>query len=139
MKKPIEQLKEILCTVPEVEKDVKKLRFGCRVWNDRVLWFEELEDDEWYYKEYILVDDLFNIGCWYEDEMIITWNHLTLKHLMMYCNEKYHNEYLNIRWWTIYYDIDWYNEYSWISLDITKELHEQEEETLVDIINFLKG
>tara|TARA_R110000851_G_C13064646_1_gene564310 strand:- start:285 stop:449 length:165 start_codon:yes stop_codon:yes gene_type:complete len=29
--KPIEQLQEILCTVPSVEKDVKELRFGCKV------------------------------------------------------------------------------------------------------------
>ena len=31
MKKPIEQLQKILCTVESVEKDVKEMRFGCRV------------------------------------------------------------------------------------------------------------
>jgi len=31
MKTGLEQLTEILCTEPEIEKDIKELRFGCRV------------------------------------------------------------------------------------------------------------
>ena len=142
--KPIEQLRSILCTgCKSVEKDVKELRFGCKI-----KMYEDWEIDYWLFTHKEQVDefnwfihqtnDNWSLFCWEEwQDFSIIWNPLSLKHLMMYCNESKIFIEFNSSWdyWTI---IDWYEGFLW-KYDITKELYEQEEETLVDIINFLKG
>ena len=153
--KPIEQLQEILCTVPSVEKDVKELRFGCKVTLQ-----SDIENDK---PSIVINQNWSNTRCWenafnilntiwvYSTASItdyekfssnhrikaIIWNPLTLKHLMMYCNEKW--IFLQIdSLWSIYDISTWFAKYIWV-YDIKKELHEQEDKVLLDIINFLKG
>ena len=135
--KPIEQLQEILCTVESVEKDVKELRFGCLVKSKYQI--EKVNSYKNWQLYTCFLDNRLNLNqrvILIEDVEII-WNPLSLKHLMMYCNESKIFIEFNSSWdyWTI---IDWYEGFLW-KYDITKELYEQEEETLVDIINFLKG
>jgi len=157
MKTNLEQLQEILCTVESVEKDVKELRIGCKViYNDNEITYtrsEQCEISDSWLQEQVFYFDSWK---WWEFEFINNpsqtpyafsdmakikklWNPLTLKHLMMYCNEK--GMIVNI--------YNWYarflkNSFIWellykIEYDITKELYEQEDKVLLDIINFLKG
>ena len=135
--KPIEQLQEILCTgCKSVEKDVKELKFGCEF---SCLWAKQrfTELDQWCIYINKWWELVYDTDEYWEVHCKIIWNPLSLKHLMMYCNESKIFIEFNSSWdyWTI---IDWYEGFLW-KYDITKELHEQEEETLVDIINFLKG
>ena len=140
--KPLEELTAMLCECESVREDVMEPIFGCKVWKDTILWFNELEDDEWYFKEYILVDDLFNILYWYEWEMIITWNPIQDHHLRMYCEENKINISINEVWellegwniWNIHLEYQRLD----IFLDNKKPLHQQSNETLTKIINFLK-
>ncbi len=85
MKKPIEQLQEILCTVEGVEKDVKELRLGCNIINSY----------SWDIWKYITKDRAVNENYWIGNikanwltESEIIWNPLTLKHLMIFCESK---------------------------------------------------
>ena len=70
----------------------------------------------------------------------VFWNPLTLKHLMMYCNEKGINI-IYYNWalfsWAIFQTL--HSMPKICDLDHTKELYEQEDKVLLDIINFLKG
>ena len=149
-----EQLQEILCTVDSVNKDVKELRFGCKVkyYFDSFQWEEErllryLYEDN----TSIIYENISNIKDWcsfsyniseYLKSEIVTedfkklWNPLSLKHLMMYCNEKGINMDITQKWIILMW---WFELIHITTLDITKELHEQEDKVLLDIINFLKG
>jgi len=141
--KQIEQLQEILCTVESVEKDVKELRFGCKLkmWEDWEVdyWLfthkEQVDEFSWFIHQ---TNDDWSLFCWEEwQDYKIIWNPLTLKHLMMYCNEKGIDIDYNSSW-ALWKD-NWTNK-PIATLDITKDyLYEQEDKVLLDIINFLKG
>ena len=142
----IEQLQEILCTgCKSVEKDVKELRFGCVVIDKDNLPRTVLK--KYHSENIVLMEDSvikpYITRIWDEDmrRYKIIWNPLSLKHLMMYCNKIW------IALW-----IDWkvinsivHDDY-WVNfIDVTeeynpsKELYEQEDKVLLDIINFFKG
>ena len=129
--KPIEQLRSILCTgCKSVDKDVKELRFGCRVLNSYSgdIW-EYIGKDKAYHKEY---------GIWIIKENSISdneiiWNPIKEHHFFTYCQEKEIFFEMNSDW--MFYNI--YNKIN--NYDFTKELYEQEDKVLLDIINFLKG
>lgn len=142
--KPIEQLQEILCTVESVEKDVKELRLGCNVFIQNcivsvtIIWDNRgLTLIEWAEYENFLWQLWTSTQSFQEKHITkIIWNPLSLKHLMMYCDEKgieniwfYKKEILLLLEWKSV----------WICYEITKELYEQEDKVLLDIINFLKG
>ena len=130
--KPIEQLQEILCEVESVEKDVKGLRFGCIV--KTAFWtYKKLVTKDKFFEKVAYIETLVCLN-WQEE---IIWNPLTLKHLMMYCNEKMAWYWMSRNVFEIY-SHDWH-QHLHIDLDITKELYEQEDKVLLDIINFLKG
>ena len=163
--KPIEELSKILRTGSQsVEKDVKELRKWCKLyikWNETFSWYKYITCTRFtldYGKHWRLISLTHNWLQLYSDVIRqyregwekeyttswnvgfkVIWNPLSLKHLMMYCDEK-----------KIIFDInifDWILTLCWmedifskdIEYNIELELHEQEEETLVDIINFLKG
>jgi len=150
--KPIEQLQEILCTVESVNKDVMELRIWHKaIYNDNIItyirseqceisdsWLQEMVFyfDSWKWGEFEFINNPSQTPYAFSDIVKIKklWNPLTLKHLMMYCNEKENDLLINTNWKIIY---------QWMStiteLDITKELYEQEDKVLLDIINFLKG
>ena len=153
--KPIEELSEILCTgCKGVEKDVKELRFGCLV-SDKNYWFhhiitKKLNDNECNAIEITTHWQHRNCKLWIKspnncDEIWeIWWNPLSLKHLMMYCNEKG----IDFTWkWFIKYKTDWFDnwvyfgsyELTTIDYNTNKELYEQEDKELLDIIKFLKA
>ena len=139
-----DQIRAILCEVDGVEKDVKELRKWCIV-NDTDFWTWRAEIF-WEYNAstFIVIRELEKERPHLErkadiEDWEIIWNPLSLKHLMMYCNEKK-------KWYYVNYQNNWCISVSkwetvWfiIQLDITKELYEQEDEVLLDIINFLKG
>ena len=153
-----EQLQEILCTVDSVNKDVKELRFGCKVkyYFDSFQWEEErllryLYEDN----TSIIYENISNIKDWcsfsyniseYLKSEIVTedfkklWNPLSLKHLMMYCKENQIICNLENSWYITFVDNRWKPKNWIVKYDITKDyLHEQEDKVLLDIINFLKG
>ena len=140
----IEKLRAILYEIDEVKKDLEELRFGCK-WEMsdwRVFKYCASDDWLWLQENKILItfwDNRSVVELYADVKYKIIWNPLSLKHLMMYCDEK-----------KIIFDInifDWILTLCWmedifskdIEYNIELELHEQEEETLVDIINFLKG
>ena len=143
----IEQLRSILCTAPSVEKDVKEVKIWTfveyKINGNTHLWILQkliFKNNCFYWWDIRHISDMnWEMLLDYNNSSTIKikWNPLSLKHLMMYCNESKIFIEFNSSWdyWTI---IDWYEGFLW-KYDITKELHEQEEETLVDIINFLKG
>ena len=145
----LEELQEILCTVESVEKDLNQWHYSVStVWtlNEWVKWinihnnlrnFIEANSKE--EALWIAIKDFkeWKSNRWhsFDFEVIHKIEHsLTLKHLMMYCNEKEID---------LDYDSNWdlYNiDNSPVTVfNISKELHEQEDKVLQDIINFLKG
>lgn len=147
----IEKIKEILCTVPEVEKDLMELKFRCRVVveNDNeecILEWKYLYTDEedWLLRAEILLDDNNQISSyyWWDDNASFTlynkiiWNPLQRRHLLMYCNIKVIDIDIN-SCWTIWKD-NWTNK-PIAKLDNTKDLEDQPEETLEKILAFLES
>ena len=150
---PIEQLQEILCTVDSVNKDVMELRIWHKaIYNDNKITFTRSEQceisDDW------LQDTVFyfDSGKWGEFEFINNpsqtpytfsdmaeikklWNPLSLKHLMMHCNEK--GIKITIERQNMLFEILW--DWSYIKYNYNLELQEQEDKVLLEIINFLKG
>jgi len=155
----LEQLQEILCTVESVEKDVKELRFGCRISQhnhcrketiylgdtpneDSCMWSNlfytyDIRNEFPYWESPSEYSDDFRGNNKHNDFKII-WNPLSLKHLMMYCNEK-GIEFKIHENWDLYRTESCADDRFITQLDITKELYEQEDKVLLDIINFLKG
>lgn len=144
MKTNLEKLRELLCTVPEIEKDIKELRKWCLIEAEDFPWehFEylyELEKDEQWYtwiQLYRLNDknrcEFFHV--WKEEIWChkIIWNPLQERHLRMYCKEKW-IENVRIKWcWEMVQE----NEHI-CRLDNTKDLESQSEETLGKILDFL--
>ena len=132
--KPIEQLCAILCTAPSVEKDVKELRFGCEF---SCLWAKQrfTELDQWCIYINKWWELVYDTDEYWEVHCKIIWNPLSLKQLILFCNEK--NLQLEFSVQRISLDTWWDGVY--INYDHTKELYEQEDKVLLDIINFLKG
>ncbi len=140
--KPIEQLQEILCEVESVEKDVKELRFGCEF---SALWAKQrfTELDQWCIYINKWWELVYDTDEYWEVHCKILWNPLSLKHLMMYCNEKGIN--LITQWEWIFSLEKWQKLTPKSKLeivtkyDITKPLYQQSDEVLEKIFNFLKG
>lgn len=87
-----DQLREILCEVPEVDKDVKELRFGCKIKDlflksdDRVKF---VNNEWWVWTINLCHIQYFNDEEKFEDRFEIIWNKLQEKHLFMYCESKW--------------------------------------------------
>lgn len=148
MKTNLEKLTELLCTVPEIEKDVKELRFGCKIefdsWKDfsyilritnqqeityykNVNWFHTIEEQTYT----VWMEDIIENRWQYK----VIWNTIGYHHLMRYTE-------LNFYWMTISTEnnliIYTENQGHYIcEIDNTKDLSEQSEETLGDIYTFL--
>ena len=136
----IEQLQEILCTgCKSVEKDVKELRFGCVVIDKDNLPRTVLK--KYHSENIVLMEDSvikpYITRIWDEDmrRYKIIWNPLSLKHIMMYANEK--GIKITIERQNMLFEILW--DWSYIKYNYNLELHEQEDKVLLDIINFFKG
>jgi len=152
-----DQLREILCEVPEVEKDIMEWKKWFQIlmthipwammeyWWDEGAWWEQEEilevwpDLETYWDYCITKDDNIQNG-WHEEHECtykIIWNPLQERNLRMYCD--YINLYLIITTtWMISYikkDNEMIN--TGIKLDNTKELEDQSEETGQKLIKFL--
>ena len=106
----LEKLTELLCTIPEIDKQVKELKF-------------------WW-----ILDDK---RCRYGFKKI--WNTIELHHLMWYCSIKKINfsieNYERFNWEII--DFISFNWTTTISIDNTKPLHQQSEEVLKNIFEAL--
>lgn len=147
--KQIKQLQEILCTVESVEKDVKELKFWTKIMLKDFI--EEKTINYWYDSNYYE----FYIWLWKKysrnDIDKIIWNPLQERHLRMYLEaiyekrmdeviescpeEKYIWNYVDYGLRQLQYKLDAILN----NQDHKKELYEQEDKVLLDIINFLKG
>ena len=146
----LEKLTELLCTVPEIEKEQKELRFGCKIkmFDSTMYW---VDSD---YGRYICVDQHFlyqDNPEWSlfepekEQDYKIIWNPIQERNLRMYIMQLTFND----NHWEEYDDFEdskeWYyknrklvmrNNITDI-LDNTKDLQDQTEETLWKILYFL--
>ena len=149
MKTNLQKLTDILCTVPEIEKDIKELRFGYKVWIYRyktdsyIYWYivnkNEISSLEWW--TYMLEDypfyentnpewdNFIDWDKWYTDKI---WNPIQERNLRMYCNEKEIFFMIEEDWMLRFHD-----SFDVIKLDNTKDLQDQTEETLWKIVEFL--
>lgn len=86
-----DQLREILCEVPEVENDIKKPRIWCVFVTPFMWWTRVIKRAEWYYE---------NIEFWFTNwytlermdsdwQWLVIWNPLQERHLFMYCESKW--------------------------------------------------
>lgn len=152
----LEKLIEILCTVPECEKDLKELKLGSHIlWKDKRLSWN---------------DDIITIIQWDKFATRFTWikekrtnvsvlsNPLSRRHLLIYLNKKCCNTYLEgeIEW----VDGEWVKDEfflsdSWeiifydttaesinrtgIFLDNTKSLNDQTDEVIRELAEFLES
>lgn len=149
-----DQLREILCEVPEINGNVKELKKGCEIWvyifdtDSYVYWTMtwsikfNIDSDVYELKDYPLHENLqkreYENMEWYDKWYInIIWNPLKRRHLLMYCD--YINLYLIITTtWMISYikkDNEMIN--TGIKLDNTKDLEDQSEEIGQKLIKFL--
>jgi len=134
MKTNLENLTSLLCEVEEVNKQIKELKFWTLINVNWIVW-KFLKETAWWITQFF-----DNSLCYYNDdtdnpEIKIIWNSIEYHHLMMYFEDK-------IEQTTVRFDMYWrfINEYWEVEfrLDITKPLHQQSEETLWKIFNFLK-
>lgn len=149
--KPLDKLTELLCENERVNEDMNRKEFiVSTTWRkERVWWFtinNGLRVIEKNTKEealWIAITD-FKKKAWNEEynfmlEAILESKQKLLeRHLRMYCEDTFHNEYLILKWWAIYFNNHWYEEYSWITLDNTKDLYEQSDSVIERILDFLK-
>lgn len=130
-----QQLTELFCTVPEIDKQIKELKIGTKVilkdyfWEKILLWSSLIN---------IMVDEPFNIKIdkynWLEE---IIWNPIEYHHLMMYCrNNNILYSFNNKQWFDII-ELKNENDLIDIPLDNTKLFNEQSEEVYENIFNFL--
>lgn len=162
--KPIEQLQEILCTVESVRDNIMEWKEWYKLemtytkwalmeyWYDENAWWEESITLKVWEDLHTLWDYEFtkeeNIQDGWNEEYECTfkklWNPLSLKHLFMFANEEAIFLSIKCDWDIIIHSY----KYMWLwqvdekkvritTLDITKELHEQEDKVLLDIFNFL--
>jgi hypothetical protein len=133
----LENLTSLLCEVEEVNKDIMELRFWTKIryWSYIV---DFLYHFEW--------EDVICWKYWLEDWIIamnrkideIIWNPIEYHHLMMYCDKSQKLQF-NIFWNYISIRNLFTRNDSWlIYLNNNLPLHQQSEETLWKIYNFLK-
>jgi len=132
--KLIEQLQEILCTVESVKWDISDNDSNISNMIDEITYLFDRNNST------NLQDftDLENYHTRIVKELEEKYWKISLKHLMMYCNEK-GIEFKIHENWDLYRTESCADDRFITQLDITKELYEQEDKVLLDIINFLKG
>lgn len=142
-----QQLTEELCTVPEIEKQIKELKFGCKLkinkYNliydcidtydivvcDIVFDGEKVFSINWN----ILSEQVEKKFQWKKSIKEIIWNPIEYHHLMMYCESK--NISMRIEsLWIIYINAN----RKICDFDNTKPLSEQSEEVYEQILIALK-
>lgn len=129
----LEKLTDLVCQEKNIEKDLKELRFWCKLrYGSYIVDF--LYHFNW--------EDFIHWKYWFEDWVLamnrkideIIWNPLEFHHLMMYCENK-----------KIKFDI---KQFCWeseifintdriVKLDVKKPLHQQSEEVLKNIFEAL--
>ena len=145
----INKLREILCEVDEIKEDLMELRFWCEIildnkWN-KWIYINEFDVKDIDYNENINIISDYGTP-WLSSSRWLTydrtiWNKIEYHHLLMYCEKKLNNWYKYSIWnkrivWTNIKTKDfWYVD--WIQLDNTKSLHNQSDEVIEKIINFL--
>lgn len=132
-----QKLTDLLCTLDAIEKQIKELKFGCKIiYNWEIIVLDNLNYiDSYNYKKLI-----YNPLCWKICDLCeaeIIWNPIEYHHLMMYCKEK--------NFWFIISksEVNIRNKKGFLSFEIefdnTKPLSEQSEEVYEQILIALKG
>lgn len=135
MKTNLENLTSLLCECEEVNKQIKELKFWTLISVDWLVW-KFLKETTWWITQFFI-----NSLCYSDDntdnpEIKIIWNPIEYHHLMTYCVNKWFrfnisDSYINL------YSKD-FTEACVIKIEYSKSLHQQSEETLWQIYNFLK-
>lgn len=150
----LEKLTDLVCQEKDIEKDLKELRFWCKIksWKN----IHIITNIEWWWKTNAPFLDTRYVRCtpylnfqfdikqkekikllsddwkWVE----IIWNPLELHHLMLYCSKKWWPFTIGSQWrmmWNKQKDWSYYE----IQLDNKKPLHQQSEEVLKNIFEAL--
>jgi len=140
----LEKLTKILDTVKEIKEDRMELKFGCKL---KDLTYDSIKptficymgDTKWHdcavkilwYKNIIYCDNEVK----FEDRFEIIWTPIQDHYLRMYCNKKELNLVITQNW----YVLMWWFELKHITTLENKSLHEQSEETLGKIVEFLEN
>lgn len=113
-----QQLTEELCTLPEIDKQIKELKF----------WTEYIDSATW-----LVFLSIWDTATW---SIKIIWNPIEERHLRMYFKNKWiENIFINTDWKIF----NWWNWVAICELDNTKPLSEQSEEVFEQILIALKG
>lgn len=145
MKTNLEKLRDILCTVEEVEEDLKEVRFWSKVINKKSqqeYWINR-RTRNWLYswwkvKLYDNIRWFWTPACIDLDYFNIIWNEIHERHLRMYCESK--DLIFQMSWpclWIYRNHID--KNILAIQLDNKLSLENQSEETLWAIVKFLEN
>jgi len=146
--KPIDKLKELLCTVKEIEEDLMELRLWCKLLNKKswdiltyIWWFDVLVHNAvaWKYNSY---DEL-------KSRCEILWNHPQERHLRMYIQARI-NKLFMILWNGDFIECNHhkdnhFNNPKYIfkelitTLDNTKDFHLQDDKVIQQILDFLQA
>lgn len=128
--KAIEKLTEILCSKEDVKKDVMELRF----WTNVLIWWHKIRQviNEYPDPSSILVTRYLGCTCWKKWEYKILWNNLEERHLRMYCESN------GIKYTMYESYFQFIDSLVIIKFDNKKPFHKQNQETLLNIVNYLE-
>ena len=144
--KPIEKLRIILCTVPEIKEDLMELREWCEFMDEdnlkRTITNVISQDNETCRNFVYALDEEKKWVFMCEPKKII-WNPIQERHLRMYCEEMFENkdEYIFTIYWELQrIDTDMGEYLSTIcKLDNTKDFQDQPDEVIESIVEFLEN
>ena len=143
MKTYYEQLRELLCEVPEIKKDLEELRFWCeieRYWNIYTLieWKHFIDENWKYQKSQNNVNDF---------SKTIIWNPIEERHIRMYCDNKsvefmsLYNCNFKIRekFFDKLTNDFWYKIALTLKVDNIKSFHLQDEQVYKQLVEYFKS
>ena len=144
--KTLDELRELLCTVPETEEELMELRMWCLI---KVPWVDEISTYiDWDFKKEILLHRLSSWEIRTRNRVInftILSNPIQERHLRMYCSSEWwncdiqSNNLVHIWRSTLWEDDKVIEEWKLLYYNSSLCLFQQSKKTIADILTFLKG
>lgn len=139
--KPIDELRELLCTVPEINEESMELRFGCILfWEwENIVYLEPWAPTMWWWSNSVRAIRGSRIQTFGNDTYKTLWNPIQERHLRMYCDKR--SPHISIFSDGEIWRVTWrsYDDELICKLNNTKDFHNQSDETIKQILTFLKG
>ena len=147
--KPIDELRKLVCTVPEINEDITELRKWCLV--------NDTDFDTWIHEIFWELDRNYIILMYNDlskpylerktdiEDWEIIWNPIQERHLRMYCSSEWwncdiqSNNLVHIWRSTLWEDDKVIEEWKLLYYNSSLSLFQQSKKTIADILTFLKG